>query len=85
MDQLEKNIRAILETNFSGFKDEIVDTALKNIMAIITNESEVRKNVYDLSYESGYQSGYEDAENDLLNDILPLFGLDISQFKKDDE
>lgn len=77
MDQLEKNIRAILEANFSGFKDEIIDTALKNIMTIIINESEVRKN--------GYDSGYEDASNDLLNDILPLFGLDISQFKKDDE
>lgn len=74
---LENNIRAILEANFSGFKDEIIDIALKNIMIIIINESEVHKN--------GYDSGYEDASNDLLNDILPLFGLDISQFKRDGE
>ena len=77
MDQLENNIRAILETNFSGFKDEIIDAALKSIMILIMDTSEVRKN--------GYDSGYEDASNDLLKDILPLFGLDISQFKKDGE
>ena len=77
MDQLENNIRAILETNFSGFKDEIIAAALKSIMILILDMSEVRKN--------GYDSGYEDASNDLLKDILPLFGLDISQFKKDGE
>ena len=77
MDNLKKNIRVILETNFTGFKDEIIDAALKSIMILIMDTSEVRKN--------GYDSGYEDASNDLLKDILPLFGLDISQFKKDGE
>ena len=30
----EENIRAILECNFSGFKDEIIDIAVKNIMSL---------------------------------------------------
>lgn len=77
MDQLENNIRGILETYFSGFKGKVIDAALKSIMLLIKDESEVRKN--------GYDSGYEDASNDLLCDILPLFGLDISQFKKSEK
>jgi len=40
---------------------------------------------YQEAYKKGYDSGYEDAENDILADILPIFGLDLSNFKKDDK
>lgn len=30
----EQNVRSILESNFVGFKDEIIDVAVKNIMAL---------------------------------------------------
>lgn len=30
----EENIRAILECNFSGTKEELIDIAVKNIMAL---------------------------------------------------
>jgi hypothetical protein len=30
----EQNVRAILECNFTGFKDELIDIAVKNIMAL---------------------------------------------------
>ena len=36
----EQNIRAILESNFAGFKDEIIDVAVKNIMALSENKGE---------------------------------------------
>ena len=36
----EQNVRAIIETNFTGFKDEIIDVAVKNIMALSENKGE---------------------------------------------
>jgi hypothetical protein len=36
----EQNVRSILESNFAGFKDEIIDVAVKNIMALSENERE---------------------------------------------
>ncbi len=37
----EQNVRSILESNFAGFKDEIIDVAVKNIMALSENEGEL--------------------------------------------
>ena len=36
----EQNIRAILETNFTGFKDEIIDVAVENIMSLSDEQGE---------------------------------------------
>lgn len=36
----EQNVRSILESNFAGFKDEIIDVAVKNIMALSENKGE---------------------------------------------
>lgn len=33
----ERHIKVILETNFTGFRDDVIDCALKNIMIIIKN------------------------------------------------
>lgn len=32
----EENVRAILESNFAGFKDEVIDTACKMILGLRT-------------------------------------------------
>ena len=37
---LEQNIRAILECNFTGYKDEIIDIATKNIMSLSDIENQ---------------------------------------------
>ncbi len=37
---LEENIRAILECNFTGYKDEIIDIAIKNIMSLSDIENQ---------------------------------------------
>lgn len=34
----ENNIRAILETHFTGFKEEIIDSAVNRLMEIIDDE-----------------------------------------------
>ena len=36
-----ENVKAILETHFVGFKDEIIDSAVDRIMDIKTNEDNV--------------------------------------------
>lgn len=38
----EQNIRAILECFFSGYKDEIIDSATKRILDINVDESVIR-------------------------------------------
>lgn len=35
----EENVRAVLETHFSGFKDEIIDSTVNNIMRIKTQKA----------------------------------------------
>ena len=37
----EENVRAVLETHFSGFKDEIIDSAVNSIMRIKTQEEKI--------------------------------------------
>ena len=36
----EQNVRAILESNFAGSKDEIVDIAVRNIVTLTENKGE---------------------------------------------
>lgn len=83
---LEKRVDEIMEKR----EDFIVNTISEQIGIKIDKSRLIAalnfdKSQYQEAYENGYNSGYEDAQNDLLNDILPLFGLDISQFKGDGE
>lgn len=41
----EENVRAILECNFAGFKDEIIDRAVKMIMELEPKQIVIRKDV----------------------------------------
>lgn len=74
---------------FENGKDRTAEKALVYLeqhiealnMAIYALEQKKENEVWKL----GYDSGYEDAENDILADILPIFGLDLSNFKKDDK
>lgn len=68
----EQNIRAILECNFAGFKDELIDKAVESIVDL----SDI-----DEAYRAGYTGGAEDAwqtAQSILslseNDSLQWFG-----------
>lgn len=82
----EQNIRAILECNFAGFKDEMIDSAVKSIVDL----SDI-----DDAYRAGCDRGAEDAwktaQNILSlseNDSLQWFGASgkavISSFEAEE-
>ena len=74
-DQRENKILAVIQEEI-GIK---IDKP-RLMAALAFDKTECEK-----SWKNGYDSGYEDATNDILADILPIFGLDISNFKKDDK
>ena len=67
---IEQNIRAILECNFAGFKDELIDNAVKSIVDL----SDI-----DEAYKAGYSIGATDAWKTAQN-ILSLSENDSLQW-----
>ena len=68
----EENIRAILKCCFAGFKDEIIDIAVKEILKIkcdddiADNEQEVNKVLTDIKTEIEQNMGDNIYKNDGL-------------------
>ena len=50
----EQNVRAILECNFAGFKEELIDNAVENIMAL---EQQPRTDVNSIIAEQALKGG----------------------------
>ena len=55
----KENIRAILECNFAGFKDEYIENALDRIMEIIDDANDIQY-AYDQGFKNGYELGKEE-------------------------
>ena len=68
----EQNVRSILESNFAGFKDEIIDVAVKNIMALSENKGEW----IDWKCRNGRFNGIPICSN--CNTGFPIFAKDYN-------
>ena len=71
----EQNIRAILECNFSEAKEELIDIAVKNIMALEQEPCEdaiSREDVIKLIECSGYDLQYRSENADMCDDVRKL-------------
>lgn len=74
---LEQNVRAILESNFTQTKDELIDIAVKNICELISKPFEDIRTELDKAYleayknipntEGFYGGGYVDGIGRALN------------------
>lgn len=64
----KENIKAILNCNFSGFKDEYIETATNRIMEIIDDALAERKTVIVTIYDQFGNSieGYMDKSRNLI-------------------
>ena len=92
------NYESPIELIVKDVTNKITEQRDQELLAIISEELGVKidkprllaalkfdKTECEKFWKLGYDSGYEDAENDILADILPIFGLDLSNFKKDDK
>lgn len=83
----EQNIKAILESNFAGFKDEIINTATKKLLSLDDDTSGdliSRKAAHfkvDLNYEK-FQKIPAHAMNDILNTVPTVEAIPISYLEK---
>lgn len=92
------NYESPIELMVKDITNKITEQREQGLLAILSEELDVKidkprllaalrfdKTECEKFWKLGYDSGYEDAQNDILADILPIFGLDISQFKKTEE
>lgn len=79
----EQNIKAILECNFTGFKDEIIEIATKNIMLLKDQPSEDtfdkikaeiagRKQKINFKGLSDYEKAQVETRLSTLNEVLEI-------------
>lgn len=66
----KENIRAILECNFAGFKDEYIEIALNRIMEIIDEANDIQY-AYDQGFKNGYELGTECMDEDAKQASIP--------------
>ena len=75
---LEQNIRAIIETNFSGYKEELQEIAVQSLLQTIRSncnvccdgDQEEKAKLCQKSYLAGMEHGKEQADSG--NVILTL-------------
>lgn len=63
----EQNVKAILESNFAGFKEEIIDIACQCICELSDNPYDRLKTCKDMTvWEKGRLAGYKEAVKDIM-------------------
>lgn len=84
---LEENIRAILECNFAGYKDEIIDIATKNIMSLsnIENQNSIIEELEKIKAEI-HKLAFDDDDGEYIgviddDTIMDLIDNRISELK----
>ena len=81
----EQNVKAILESNFAGFKEEIIDIACQRICELADNPCyralEIITAVEHHSYDTGFTEGCRYREKVICDRVLEIIdGLANKEF-----